>query len=71
MLPDGWRLWLEWLRLIASDNTTEVGVLEIDAGRQLGYVRVVGRRRAEVQLQAPILSVPTQYVKQPLLRGWE
>ena len=32
-------------------------------GRHLGYVRVVGRRRAEGALEEPIVSVPTQYAK--------
>jgi SAM-dependent methyltransferase len=67
-LPDGWRLWLEWLRLIAPDNVTEIRTLEADAGRHLGYVRAVGRRRADAQLPEPIVSVPEEYVKQPLLR---
>ena len=68
-LPDGWRLWLDWLRLIAPDNATEIQALESDAGRHLGYVRVVGRRRAEAQLTEPIASVPTHYERKPLLRG--
>jgi cyclopropane fatty-acyl-phospholipid synthase-like methyltransferase len=72
MLADGWRDWLDWLRLVAPDDaTTEVGVLEADAGSHLGYVRVVGRRRPEVQLAEPIVSVPAQYLKRPLLRGSE
>ncbi len=65
------RHWLDWLRVVAPDNATEVGVLEADAGGQLGYVRVVGRRRGEAQLQEPILSVPAQYVRKPLVRGSE
>jgi cyclopropane fatty-acyl-phospholipid synthase-like methyltransferase len=68
-LPDGWRLWLEWLKLVAPDNATEIQALEADAGRHLGYVRVVGRRRAAAPLTEPIVSVPTQYTKKPLLRG--
>jgi hypothetical protein len=28
----------------------------------------VGRRRAEAQLMEPIVSVPSEYVKRPLLR---
>jgi SAM-dependent methyltransferase len=67
-LTDGWRLWLDWLRLIAPDNTTEIRALEADAGGRLGYVRVVGRRRAEAQLPEPVVSVPAQYVKKVLLR---
>ena len=42
-----------------------------DAGRRLGYVRVVGRRKTEAPLYEPILSVPAQYAKKPLLRGSE
>jgi SAM-dependent methyltransferase len=70
-LSDGWRLWLDWLRLVAPDNATEIGALEADCGSHLRYVRVVGRRRAEAQLPEPIVSVPTQYLKKPLLRGSE
>ena len=70
-LPDGWRFWLDWLRLVAPDNATEIRALEADSGSNLGYVRVVGRRRAEAQLSAPIVSVPTRYEKIPLLRGSE
>jgi len=66
-LPDGWRLWLEWLRLITPDNATEIRTLESDAGSHLGYVRVVGRR-TEAPASEPIVSVPTQYEKRTLLR---
>jgi cyclopropane fatty-acyl-phospholipid synthase-like methyltransferase len=68
-LPDGWRLWVDWLHQIAPENVTEIQALEADSGSHLGYVRVVGRRRVEAQLSEPIVSVPTQYAKKPLLRG--
>jgi SAM-dependent methyltransferase len=68
-LPDGWRLWRDWLALVAPDNVTEVRALEADSGSHLGYVRVVGRLRAEAQLTDPVVSVPTQYARKPLLRG--
>jgi SAM-dependent methyltransferase len=68
-LPDGWRFWVDWLKLIAPENVTEIQTLEADAGSHLGYVRAVGRRRAEAQLFDPYLSVPAEYTKQPLLRG--
>jgi SAM-dependent methyltransferase len=68
-LPDGWRLWRDWLKIVAPDNVTEIQALEADTGSHLGYVRVLGRRRDEVQLTEPIVSVPTQYVKKTLLRG--
>ncbi len=69
-LPDGWRFWVDWLKLVAPDNTAEVRALEADAGGYLGYVRVVGRR-AEAPLWDPAVSVPAQYVKKPLRRGSE
>lgn len=70
-LPGGWQCWLDWLQLIAPDNVIEIQVLEADSGSHLGYVRVVGRRRADAQLWEPIVSVPTEYENQPLLRGTE
>ena len=71
MLSDGWRHWLDWQRVIAPDNAAEIGALEADAGSHLGYVRVVGRRKTEAQLPEPIVSVPAQYLKKPLLRDLE
>jgi cyclopropane fatty-acyl-phospholipid synthase-like methyltransferase len=68
-LADGWRLWRDWLQVIAPENTTEIQALEADSGSHLGYVRAVGRRRVEAQLTEPIISVPTAYMKKPLLRG--
>jgi len=70
-LPDGWRLWVDWLKLIAPENLTEIQAIEADAGRHLGYVRALGRRRADAPVSEPIESVPTQYAKKPLLRGPE
>ena len=70
-LPDGWRLWLDWQRAVAPDNAAEIRALEADAGRYLGYVRAVGRRRADVPLEEPVASVPAQYKRAPLLRGSE
>ena len=37
--------------------------------RYLGYVRVVGRRRPDVRLSDPVVSVPVKYTKAPLLRS--
>jgi hypothetical protein len=70
-LPDGWRFWLDWLKLVAPANETEIRALEADAGRHFGYVRAVGRRRGEAQLFDPLMSLPVEYSKQPLLRGSE
>jgi SAM-dependent methyltransferase len=65
-LPDGWRFWVDWLRLIAPDNATEIRALEADAGKNIGYVRVVGRRRADALLHEPDASIPPVYVKKKL-----
>jgi SAM-dependent methyltransferase len=68
-LCDGWRFWIDWLRLVAPDNVTEIQALESDCGSHLGYVRAVGRARPEAQLAEPVASVPTEYAKKPLLRA--
>ena len=68
-LPDGWRFWLDWIKVIAPGNVTEIRALEADAGKCLSYVRAAGCRRAEAQLLEPVLSMPAQYMKKPLLPG--
>ncbi len=70
-LAEGWRLWHRWHLAIAPDNKREIEALEADAGRYLGYARVVGRKRLEVQLEEPMLSISTQYTQRPLLRIFE
>jgi SAM-dependent methyltransferase len=67
-MDDGWKLWLDWHRVIAPDNAVEIAALEADRGEYIGYVRAVGRRRPGVQLEEPIVSVPSEYVARPLLR---
>jgi len=66
-MPDGWQRWLDWHRAIAPNNREEIQALETDQGRYLGYVRLVGRRRADALLADPIVSVPVEYKKTPLL----
>jgi SAM-dependent methyltransferase len=68
-LADGWTFWRDWLKAIAPQNTVEIQALEADAGRCFGYVRVIGRRRADAPLSEPVTSVPMRYEKKPLLRG--
>jgi SAM-dependent methyltransferase len=73
-MPDGWQLWLEWIKAVAPDNATEIRVLEADHGQYLGYVRVVGRRQGQTKLEEycwpdTMRSSPVQYTKKPLLRG--
>lgn len=68
-LAEGWRYWREWITEIAPENTLEIRTLNADRGSCLGYVRVVGRRRSDARLDDPVVSVPTEYTKQPLLRS--
>jgi SAM-dependent methyltransferase len=73
-MPDGWTLWLDWQRAVAPDNAGEIAVVEADAGRYLGYMRLVGRRRQDVKLEEycwpdTMRSMPVDYVKKPLLRA--
>jgi SAM-dependent methyltransferase len=70
-LEGGWRLWRDWLLQVAPQNAMEIGSLEADAGQNLTYVRAIGRRRADAPLYDPVVSIPPQYTKQPLLRGRE
>ncbi|MGH7679726.1 MAG: SAM-dependent methyltransferase [Gemmatimonadaceae bacterium] len=66
-MPDGWKRWLDWHRVIAPGNAVEIQAIEADRGRHIGYVRVVGRR-TDMVLEEPVASVPTEYVKKTLLR---
>ena len=72
-MPDGWQAWLEWQRTGFPENLPEIKTLEEDRGRYLGYVRVVGRRRAEAKLEEgcwpdTMKFFPPQYARKPLLR---
>jgi carbonic anhydrase len=68
-LADGWKCWRDWIAIIAPDNVVERQAVEADAGRHLGYVRAVCRRRSGVELPDPIVSIPTKYTAQPLLKN--
>jgi ubiquinone/menaquinone biosynthesis C-methylase UbiE len=75
-MPDGWQRWLDWHRAVAPDNATEINAIKADGGKYMGYVRVVGRRRSEAQLEEhcwpdTMRSLPPQYTKHPLLRNEE
>lgn len=69
MMPDGWQLWLEWHRTIAPDNRLEIETIAADAGRNLGYNRIVARRRPNLVLEEPLVSIPASYSRRPLLRS--
>jgi SAM-dependent methyltransferase len=76
IMPDGWQVWLDWHKVVAPDNATEIKAVEADGGKYLGYVRLVGRRRGQVKLEEycwpdTMRSLPSQYTKQPLLRSEE
>jgi SAM-dependent methyltransferase len=66
-MPEGWRWWLEWQRTASQDNHTEIDAVVADHGRHLGYFRVLARRRTDAQPDEPIISLPTEYVRRPLL----
>jgi cyclopropane fatty-acyl-phospholipid synthase-like methyltransferase len=68
-LDHGWQRWREWVQFVAPDNVAEIQTIEEDAGRYLGYVRIVGRRRADVELAEPIVAISQDYTRRPLLRG--
>jgi SAM-dependent methyltransferase len=68
-LADGWQFWKDWQLVVAPDNAIELQAVETDRGRYLGYVRVVARRRPDARLDEPIVSVPSEFVKKPLLRA--
>ncbi len=70
-MPDGGGVWLDWQRTVCPDNTGEIAALEADRGRYLGYVRAIGRRVPDVKLDAPIVSIPSEYLRKPLLRTEE
>lgn len=70
-MPEGWQSWVQWQEAVAPDNHVELDAVKADRGDYLGYVRVTGRRNADVKLDDPIesISVPPKYVSQMLLRG--
>ena len=50
LIPDGWQHWLKWQELCFEQNQQpydeqEAGMLRADAGRNLGFTRMVARRR--------------------------
>ena len=55
-------------RKLAKGAVELAGAAELAAAELAGRVRALGRRRPEATLSEPILSVPTQYAKKPLLR---
>jgi cyclopropane fatty-acyl-phospholipid synthase-like methyltransferase len=68
-MPEGVEAWLAWQQVVCPENSTEIKALQADGGRYLGYVRVVGHRRADAHLDDPIVSIPAQYIEKPLMRA--
>lgn len=72
-MEDGWMLWSHWHHTVCPDNTSEIAAVEEDAGRHVGYIRVVGRRCENIKLEPyawpdSLRSFPPQYKFQPILR---
>ncbi len=67
-MPDGWKLWVEWLEAVAPENQEEIDLLKADQGENLGYFRVVARRNPGVTLDAPEFVIPAQFTAHPLRR---
>ena len=65
------RGWTAPLIALAPENRAEIGALEADRGRYPGYVRLVGRRRAGTELEAPVVSLTEHYKRARLPRGEE
>jgi hypothetical protein len=49
-MVDGWRLYLQWKRALSDAGANrwphDIAVLEADAGRYIGFIRMMGRRQA-------------------------
>ncbi len=67
-MEEGWRLWKQWHEIIAPDNRVEIQAVQEDAGRFLGYVRVIGRTNEDVRMEDPMVNIPSDYEQKPLLR---
>ena len=61
--------WLDWHRVIAPDNAAEIRALEADAGSISATFESWAAAGPTTPLPEPIVSVPTQYERKPLLRG--
>ncbi|WP_216915430.1 SAM-dependent methyltransferase [Nocardia noduli] len=68
-MPEGWTFWRDWQREVSPNNTVEIDAITADAGRHLGYVRAIARRRPEVVLDEPITTIPTHYERHPVFRS--
>jgi len=52
VLPDGWKLWLQWKKARAKVEgespplLSDIQVLEIDQGQYIGFIRVMAKKKA-------------------------
>jgi cyclopropane fatty-acyl-phospholipid synthase-like methyltransferase len=75
LMPDGWQLWLAWAQAMGFDAWYRE-TLEQDAGRYLGYGRVVARRVAGKALPTrsrldSLAANDISFDRHPLLRDEE
>lgn len=68
-MPDGWKLWADWLKLIAPENETEIRTLEADAGQYLGYIRTIARKGSDAPIFDSAFSIPANYAWHPMFRN--
>jgi len=73
-MEDGWKTWIAWHETAHPDNNLELDTLKADRGENLGYVRMVGRRRKEAALvdycwPDNLRFFPPEYAQHPLLRN--
>ncbi len=66
-MPDGWCLWLDWHKIIAPGNSSEIQALEADKGETLAYFRVLARRRQIIDLSEQTKEIATLYKKKLML----
>ncbi len=52
MIPEGWQHWLKWQEICLAQgyraDREEAAMLRLDAGRNLGFTRMVARKKEGV-----------------------
>ena len=74
-MPAGHEVWLDWHRQLNPNGSVEIDAIAADAGRYLGYIRVVARRQPGAKLEPycwpdPIKTMPfsTEFVAKPVMK---
>ncbi|MCY2967695.1 MAG: methyltransferase domain-containing protein, partial [Planctomycetota bacterium] len=73
-MVDGGQVWVDWQSAAHPSNREELEAIRADAGRNLGYVRQIGRRQKNVELAAYCFPdtlrtmLPEQLISHPVLR---